>query len=72
MSNRSSFNSVGRIPAELQPAINSMTNHQRNRWAAAGYPIDDIGRYAPKFAAPTSVLPTKKVRKPRVKKVSPQ
>lgn len=31
---------ANRIPAELQPLINRMTNWQRNQWAAAGYPIE--------------------------------
>jgi len=31
---------ANRIPAELQPLINKMTNWQRNQWAAAGYPIE--------------------------------
>ena len=29
---------VRRVPADMQPAIRSMTGHQRNLWARAGYP----------------------------------
>lgn len=32
---------TGRIPKELMPLINRLTNWQRNQWAKAKYPIDE-------------------------------
>jgi len=32
---------ANRIPEELFPLINQMTNWQRHQWAKAGYPIDE-------------------------------
>lgn len=29
-------------PADAQPLINRMTNWQRNQWARAGYPRDQV------------------------------
>lgn len=33
------------IPRELQPLVNRMTGWQRNQWARAGYPVDEVKRF---------------------------
>ena len=36
----------GRIPRDLMPIVNQMTNWQRNQWAMAGYPLVTAHRFA--------------------------
>lgn len=39
---------TGRIPAAIQPIVQTMTGWQRNQWARAGYPVDRAAQFANK------------------------